>query len=180
MLGFCEFACLTFSFSTWQQTLVDSCIFSLWLLAWDMLCLSQCMRARLCTLFLNVLACVFKSSWVPMSGKRNGPGSKNVLRCTSHLYCSTPPICNTVLSWLVSLEERKTPQYTSNLCCNTPPVYTAVHLPFVPTILLRKYKGGEGSGKFLKSHPWQSQPSPFSSCSSHRAWGTCGSTPGML
>ena len=40
--------------------------------------------------------------------------------------------------WLLSLEERETQQYTSNLYCNTPPICTAVRLPFVAAILLRK------------------------------------------
>ena len=57
-------------------------------------------------------------------------------------YSSTPPICTAVPpphciagpSWLRSLEERETQQYTSHLYCSTPPICTAVRLPFV-----RKY-----------------------------------------
>ena len=47
---------------------------------------------------------------------------------TFNLYRRTPPICNAVPCWLLSLEERETPQHTSNLYCNTPPIYTTVRL----------------------------------------------------
>ena len=47
------------------------------------------------------------------------------------LYGSTPPICIAGPSWLLSLEERETQQYTSHLYCSTPPICTAVRLPFV-------------------------------------------------
>ena len=50
---------------------------------------------------------------------------------TSNLYGSTPPIFIAVLSWLLSFEERETPQYASRLYCNTPPICTAVRAPFV-------------------------------------------------
>ena len=53
-------------------------------------------------------------------------------------YGSTSPICTAVRpiciagpSWLLSLEERETQQYTSNLYCSTTPICTAVRLPFV-------------------------------------------------
>ena len=67
--------------------------------------------------------------------------------------CTTvaPPICNAVPRWLLSLEERETPQYTSNLYRSAPPICTAVRLAVGPAILLRKYHGAWGSGKFLKS-----------------------------
>ena len=42
-----------------------------------------------------------------------------------------PPICIAGPSWLLSLEERETQQYTSHLYCSTPPICTAVRLPFV-------------------------------------------------
>ena len=42
-----------------------------------------------------------------------------------------PPICMAVPSWLLSLEKRETQQYTSHLYCSTPPICTAVRLPFV-------------------------------------------------
>ena len=59
---------------------------------------------------------------------------------TSNVYCNAPPICNAVPCWLLSLEDRETPQYTSHLYCSMPPVCTAVRLPFVPALLLRKYR----------------------------------------
>ena len=53
-------------------------------------------------------------------------------------HCNRPPICTallqiciTVPSWLLSLEERESQQYTSHLYCNTPPIWTAMRLPFV-------------------------------------------------
>ena len=49
-------------------------------------------------------------------------GSRNPY---SNLYGSTSPICIAVLSWLLSLEERK-----PHLFCSTPSVYTAIPLPF--------------------------------------------------
>ena len=52
-----------------------------------------------------------------------------------------PPICNVVPCWLLSLEEREMPQYTSHLYRSTPPICAAVPLPFVPALLLRKYRG---------------------------------------
>ena len=42
-----------------------------------------------------------------------------------------PPICIAVLSWLLSFEERETPQYASHLYCGTPPICTAGRPPFV-------------------------------------------------
>ena len=59
---------------------------------------------------------------------------------TSNLYHNMPPICNAVPCWLLSLEERQTPQYTSSFYCSTPPICTAIRLPFVTTMLLRKYQ----------------------------------------
>ena len=41
-----------------------------------------------------------------------------------------PPLF-AVPSWFVSLEERETQQYTSHLYCSTPPICTVVCLPFV-------------------------------------------------
>ena len=52
--------------------------------------------------------------------------SKKVLQ--SSLYGNTPPICIALPSWLLSLEERETQQYTFHLYCNTPPICTAVLL----------------------------------------------------
>ena len=61
--------------------------------------------------------------------------------------------------WLLSLAEREAPQYTSNFYCGTPPICTAVRLPFVPAILLRKYQWLGGSGKLLnldvRERNWQ-------------------------
>ena len=51
--------------------------------------------------------------------------SEKYWQYTSNLYHSTPPICNAVPCWLLSLEERAMPQYTSHL---------------IPAILLRKYQ----------------------------------------
>ena len=51
-----------------------------------------------------------------------------------------PPVYNAVPCWLLSFEEREMPQYTFNLYCSTPPICTAVGLPFVPAMLLRKYQ----------------------------------------
>ena len=64
------------------------------------------------------------------------------------------PTCTTCLKstvpcWLLSLEARETPQYTSNFYCNMPPICTAVRLPFVPAILLRKYQWLGGTRKFV-------------------------------
>ena len=42
---------------------------------------------------------------------------------------------------LQSFGKREMPQYTSNLNCSTPPICTAVRLPCVPAMLLRKYQG---------------------------------------
>ena len=67
--------------------------------------------------------------------------SEKYWQYTSNLYRSATPICNAVPRWLLSLEERETPQYTSNLCRNMPPICTVVRLPFVLAILLRKYQG---------------------------------------
>ena len=57
---------------------------------------------------------------------------------TSNLYRHMPPICNTVPCWLLSLEERVTPQHAFYLHCTMPPICTALRLPFVPAALLRK------------------------------------------
>ena len=54
-----------------------------------------------------------------------------VWQYTPNLYGSTPPICIAALSWLLSFEERETPQYASHLYCSTPPICTAVRPPFV-------------------------------------------------
>ena len=52
--------------------------------------------------------------------------------CCFRRVSETPtPICIAVSSWVLTLEERKTQQYTSHFYCNTPPICTAVHLPFV-------------------------------------------------
>ena len=59
---------------------------------------------------------------------------KSTVEYASNLYRSTPPICNTVPCWLLSLEERETPHYTSNFYCSTPPICTAEGPPFVPAI----------------------------------------------
>ena len=71
--------------------------------------------------------------------------SEKYCQHTSNLYHSTPPICNAVPCWLLSLKERETPQYTSYLYRRTAPICTpictVVHLPFVPAILLRNYQG---------------------------------------
>ena len=60
--------------------------------------------------------------------------SEKCWQYTSNFYRSTPPICNAAPCWLLSLEERETPQHTSNLYCNTPPISTAARLPFIPAI----------------------------------------------
>ena len=51
-----------------------------------------------------------------------------------------PPICNAVPCWLLNFGERETPQYTSNLYRRYASI-PANRLPFVPAILLRKYRG---------------------------------------
>ena len=60
---------------------------------------------------------------------------------TSNLYP-----CNAVPCWLLSLEERETPQYASYLYRSTPSICTAVRLPSVPASLLRN-TGGWGFRK---------------------------------
>ena len=68
--------------------------------------------------------------------------SQRYWQYTSNLYRrAPPPICSTAPCWLLSFEERETPQHTSNLYCSAPPICTAVRLPFVSAILLRKYSG---------------------------------------
>ena len=67
----------------------------------------------------------------------------------ANLYGSTPPICIAVPSWLLSLEERETQQYTSHLYCSAPPICTAVRLPFVRHYF-EKMLVVEVAGKFLK------------------------------
>ena len=62
--------------------------------------------------------------------------SEKYWQYTSNLHRSTPPICNAVPCWLLSLEERETPQCTSHLYRSTPPICTAVRLSFVPALLL--------------------------------------------
>ena len=57
--------------------------------------------------------------------------SEKYWQYTSNLYGSTPPISIAVLSWLLSFEERETPQDASHLYCSTPPICTAVRPPFV-------------------------------------------------
>ena len=56
---------------------------------------------------------------------------EKVLQYTSNLHGSTPPICIAVPSWLLSLEERETQQYTSHLYCKTPPHLYGNTPPFV-------------------------------------------------
>ena len=61
----------------------------------------------------------------------------------SNLYPSTPPICNAVPSWLLSLEEREAPQYTS---------YCVLRLQYASHLYrqyFEKVPGVGGSGKFL-------------------------------
>ena len=52
--------------------------------------------------------------------------SEKYWQYTSNLYRSTPPICNAVPCWLLSLAERETPQYASHLYRSTPPICTGV------------------------------------------------------
>ena len=55
--------------------------------------------------------------------------SEKYWQYTVNLYRSAPPICNAVSRWLLSLEERETPQHTSNLYCSTPPICTIARFP---------------------------------------------------
>ena len=88
--------------------------------------------------------------WQPgfLSGQRLGtPNPYNL----SEKYCCTLPICTAVRApfvtrvpcWLLSFEERETPQYTSNLYRSTPPICTGNIFEKVPVV--------GGSGKFLDS-----------------------------
>ena len=54
---------------------------------------------------------------------------------TSNLYGNMSPICIAVLSWLLGIENRETPQYTSHLHCSTPSICTMN----MPPILYHQY-----------------------------------------
>ena len=56
---------------------------------------------------------------------------RKVSQYTSHLYCSTPPICIAVLLEKFALRKGKYCRYSSHLYRSTPPICIAVRLPFV-------------------------------------------------
>ena len=65
--------------------------------------------------------CPAKKIWLPWF---RGSWTRQYWKYTAKLYRSTAPICNAVPCWLLSLEEKETPQYASHLYHSTPPICT--------------------------------------------------------